>query len=97
MATFTIDELPDRRFPWFGRMPLDLWLPLKQFVYERDGGVCHYCENQSEYIDTHCHHTLELYEGGTNHPSNLKTLCHTCHKGRHPFMKSVRDKLREQA
>jgi hypothetical protein len=25
----------------------------------------------------------------------LKTLCKACHKKRHPFMRSVRDKLHE--
>ena len=84
---FTIEELPDMRFLWFSRLPLDVWLPLKQWVYQRDKGICRYCKNQFHYEFTHCHHVLELSEGGTNHPSNLKTLCIQCHKVRHPFMK----------
>lgn len=82
---FQVDELP-YRFPWFGRIPIDTWLPLKQWCYERDKGICHYCQNQFRYDQTHCHHVLELSESGTNHPSNLKTLCIGCHKLRHPFM-----------
>ena len=93
MATFTIDEFPGKRFPWYGRMSQDLWMPLKQYVYERDGGTCKKCNEPTEYIGTHCHHVLELSEHGTNHPSNLKTLCHRCHKERHPFMKSSIEKL----
>lgn len=93
MATFTIDELPGLRFPWYGRMALDLWLPLKQFVFQRDGGICQKCNAPVEYIKSHCHHVLELSEHGTNHPSNLKTLCVDCHKIRHPFMMSAREKL----
>jgi len=93
MATFTIDELPDLRFQWFGRMPLETWKPLKQWVYQRDGGICQYCKTLTEYNKTHCHHVLELSENGSNHPSNLKTLCHKCHKTRHPFMMSTREKI----
>jgi 5-methylcytosine-specific restriction endonuclease McrA len=60
---------------------------IKQYVYKRDGGICLYCKQPVEYHESHCHHVLELSEGGTNHPSNLKTLCVNCHKDRHPFMK----------
>lgn len=95
MVIFTIDELPGLKFPWFGRMPLYLWRPLKQWVYQRDNGVCQYCNTETLYEKTHCHHVLELSENGTNHPSNLKTLCHQCHKVRHPFMLSTREKLRQ--
>lgn len=91
---FQLDELIPLRFPWYSRMPLELWRPLRQFVYERDGGKCQYCCQHTELTVCHCHHVLELSEGGTNHPSNLKILCRTCHKIRHPFMKSARDKLR---
>lgn len=93
MATFTIDDIPYRRFPWYGRMCVEDWLPLKQWVYERDKGHCQYCGEQVEYIKSHCHHVLELSEGGTNHPTNLKTLCVDCHKERHPFMKSAYERL----
>ena len=68
------------------RLSLDIWIPLKQWVYKQDGGICQYCKLQFPYEKTHCHHVLELSEGGTNHPTNLKTVCHDCHKQRHPFM-----------
>lgn len=90
---FIVEEIVGVRFPWYGRPPLDDWIKLKQYVYERDLGVCQYCEKQFPYEKTHCHHVLELSEGGTNHPMNLKTLCIGCHKDRHPFMKSVKEKL----
>lgn len=93
MAKFTIVELPGLRFPWYGRMGMDLWHPLKQWVYQRDGGVCQYCEQPVEYEKSDCHHILEIAEHGSNHPSNLKTLCRKCHKNRHPFMKSKHEKL----
>jgi 5-methylcytosine-specific restriction endonuclease McrA len=86
---FTLDELPNFKFQWYSRLSLDLWIPLKQHIYQRDQGICQYCFTQFRYEETHCHHTLELSEGGTNHPSNLKTLCHQCHKERHPFMLKI--------
>ena len=95
MATFELSELPGVRFPWYGRLSLDLWRPLRQFVYGRDGGHCQYCGEPVELFEAHIHHVLELSENGTNHPSNLKTLCVKCHKERHPFMKTSSEKLRE--
>lgn len=83
---FTVPELPGLRFYWHKRLSLDLWRPLKQFIYERDKGICQYCKNQFRYEETHCHHVLELSNSGTNHPTNLKTACHGCHKEKHPFM-----------
>jgi 5-methylcytosine-specific restriction endonuclease McrA len=91
--TFTLPELPGLRFPWYTRMPIDLWRQLRQFVYQRDNGACQYCGESTELFNCHCHHVLELSEGGTNHPSNLKTLCRECHKKRHPFMLSAIERL----
>ncbi len=90
---FIIEELDKLRVPWFGRPPIDTWIKVKQWIYQRDQGICQYCHNQTEYKDTHCHHILELSESGTNHPSNLKTLCIACHKDRHPFMKNPMETL----
>lgn len=90
---FQVDGL-NGLFPWFGRMSLDLWRPLRQWVYKRDGGKCCYCGSFVELHKCHCHHVLELSQGGTNHPSNLKTLCVSCHHKRHPHMVSLVERLR---
>lgn len=91
MNYFKVEGLP-QKFPWYGRMPLCLWVPLKQWVYKRDNGICQYCNNQVEYGKSHCHHVLQLSENGTNHPTNLKTACVACHKEQHPFMKTAQEK-----
>lgn len=91
--TFTIPELLPLRFSWYKRLPLELWRPLRQYVYLRDKGECQYCHSKVELHKCHCHHVLELSEGGTNHPTNLKILCVKCHKKRHPFMLTAKDKL----
>lgn len=93
---FQVDNL-SLLFPWYGRMNLDLWRPLRQWVYNRDKGICQYCQNPVEFKSHHCHHIFELGSGGTNHPTNLKTSCISCHKIRHPFMKTANDRLREMA
>ena len=90
---FELDELPGVPFPWYTRMAIDLWHKMRQFVYARDKGTCRYCDAHVELFECHIHHTLELSEGGTNHPSNLKTLCVACHKNRHPFMKSILERI----
>jgi 5-methylcytosine-specific restriction endonuclease McrA len=90
---FELPEFPNIKFPWFQRPPDYLWRMLRQYTYEKDKGICQYCGKLVELTDCHIHHCLELSEGGTNHPTNLKTLCKNCHKERHPFMMDARDKM----
>lgn len=90
-SCFTIEELPGLRFPWYTRMPLELWRPLRQYVYERDGGKCRYCGEVVELYKAHVHHVLDLQYSGVNHPSNLKVSCIPCHKEKHPWMKTVKE------
>ena len=87
---FKIPELPGVKIPWYGRLSLEDWRPLKQHIYQRDGGLRQYCHTQVAYEKSHCHHVLPLSEGGVNHPSNLKTACHGCHEDKHPFMNPLR-------
>ena len=91
MVTF---ELNGKQYQWFKRMPDNQWREIRQFVYERDNGICQYCGEHTELNECNIHHVFELNQGGTNHPSNLKTLCKNCHKKRHPFMFTARDKLK---
>ena len=91
---FTLDEFQGKQFPWYGRPEIHRWRILRQYVYERDSGLCDYCQEPVELNQCHIHHTLELNHGGTNHPTNLKILCKNCHKKRHPFMMDARDKMR---
>jgi 5-methylcytosine-specific restriction endonuclease McrA len=90
-----MSEYPGKKFPWFKRPPEYLWRLLRQYVYARDDGKCNYCGKLTELFECHIHHVLELNQGGTNHPSNLKVSCKDCHKEKHPFMKSAKDKIKE--
>lgn len=80
------------KIPWFRRIPIGSreWRALKQYCYERDEGKCRYCGELTPYEETHCHHSLEISEGGTNLPTNLKTICLRCHEEKHPFMNPYR-------
>lgn len=90
---FILDEFPDVKFWWYHRLPRREWGILREYVYNRDDGRCRYCGVEVLLDGCHIHHTLPLGEHGTNHPSNLKTLCLKCHENRHPFMKSDYERL----
>jgi hypothetical protein len=92
--TFELDEIPQKKFPWYSRPSIELWRILRKYVYQRDFGKCKYCGEQIELNKCHIHHQLELGRGGTNHPSNLVVSCKDCHKQKHPFMMDARDKMR---
>lgn len=53
------------------------WITLRQLILERDNGQCQLCGcNATQYeVD----HIRRVVDGGTDHPSNLRTLCHDCH------------------
>jgi len=89
-------DLNGKKYQWFKRMNVYQWREIRQFVYERDKGLCQYCKAQVELNECHIHHVFELNQGGTNHPTNLKTACKRCHKNKHPFMKDVREKLHDE-
>lgn len=74
-----------------------MWRPLRQYVYERDGGKCRYCGKIVELYRAHVHHILDLQFSGTNHPSNLKVACVPCHKEKHPFMKDAKEMFMDDA
>lgn len=80
--------LENNRYSWYKRLPIEKWRVMRQYVYKRDNGRCLYCDNPVELYACHIHHILELSRGGTNHPTNLKTLCIDCHEKRHPHMLS---------
>lgn len=60
------------------------WEDLRQEVLERDEYQCGNCGSTDSL---HVHHIVPLSLGGSNQPSNLRTLCKSCHKKLHPHMK----------
>ena len=55
---------------------------VREYVLWRDGHVCQYCHGKSKDPVLNVHH-LESRKTGGDAPSNLITLCETCHKAYH--------------
>ena len=53
-----------------------------EYVLARDGHKCQYCKGKSKDSILNVHH-IESRKTGGNSPSNLITLCETCHKEYH--------------
>ena len=57
------------------------WGEVARLIRERDGFRCQICGVQASLLQVH--HVTSLYRGGSNHPSNLVTLCQKCHSKQH--------------
>lgn len=55
---------------------------VREYVLARDGHKCVHCKGKSKDNILNVHH-LESRKTGGNSPSNLVTLCETCHKSYH--------------
>ena len=55
---------------------------VREYVLFRDGHKCQCCHGKSKDKILNVHH-IESRKTGGNSPSNLITLCETCHKGYH--------------
>lgn len=55
---------------------------VREYVLWRDGHVCQHCHGKSKDSILNVHH-LESRKIGGDSPSNLITLCETCHKAYH--------------
>ena len=55
---------------------------VREYVFARDGHKCVHCKGKSKDPILNVHH-LESRKTGGNSPSNLVTLCETCHNAYH--------------
>jgi 5-methylcytosine-specific restriction endonuclease McrA len=98
----------NRRYPnlpiyWWKRQPPEQWEKTRQRIYKRDHGLCQspsfappkrngLCMGEVQIRVAHIDHIRPLSSGGSNHASNLRTLCPICHALRldrkHEGMKS---------
>jgi uncharacterized membrane protein YccC len=71
-----------------GSYPPD-WDARRKSVYRRDDWTCTNCGTKSgphagrKGVPLHAHHEHPLSQGGSNHLSNLTTLCESCHNQEH--------------
>ena len=54
---------------------------VKSYILHRDGYQCRKCKTKKGKL--HVHHVIFRSNGGTNTPSNLITLCESCHEKLH--------------
>lgn len=62
---------------------LSAWRMIRRGVIERDGRRCRLCGKDLSDVPTwltEVHHVQAKSDGGSDHPSNLMTLCVMCHK-----------------
>ena len=60
------------------RQPDEVWQETRRKVWERDGGICQHHGEPVSLEECHIDHIVSG-KRGTNHMSNLRTLCRRCH------------------
>ena len=55
----------------------------KAFVLNRDNYTCQQCKKHKDELKLHVHHVKFRSNGGTDAPTNLVTLCESCHNKLH--------------
>ncbi len=90
---FELSAFPGALFRWFGRLRGKPLQRLRRFVHARDKGQCRDCGLKVSFRKFHCHHVLEVSQGGTNHPTNLVTLCRACHEKKHPHLRNPNERI----
>ncbi len=55
----------------------------REYVLFRENHICQHCKGKSKGPILNVHHIIGRKDGGSNSPSNLITLCKTCHHDYH--------------
>lgn len=55
------------------------WVSLRNYVFERDGFACTYCESTD---DLECDHIMPVSRGGSSDLENLTTSCRLCNRAK---------------
>lgn len=54
------------------------WRRLKEKIHLRDNWTCQHCHRVTTQLELD--HIVNVAQGGTDHESNLQSLCPPCHK-----------------
>lgn len=65
---------------WTPRLPEKEWLPLCGKVYQRDGYICAYCDDEEGPFQID--HVIPVTRGGSNEMSNLRVACRSCNSSK---------------
>lgn len=71
--------------------------PIKQLLYDEQGGKCNACGNEMRIIDFEIDHIIPKSKGGNDTKENYQLLCGYCNKtkGNRP-MEYLREKIRQR-
>jgi 5-methylcytosine-specific restriction endonuclease McrA len=58
-------------------------LAQKEFIYYREGGMCHYCKQPIQAKGFHADHIQPWSKGGKTEISNLVASCYMCNIAKH--------------
>lgn len=82
----------------WGKQYSDDWSDISEFVKEHDNYTCQNCGTRGRKYgpaELHAHHIKQKSEGGSDDPSNLRTLCWKCHNDVHDhYIRPMTDKAR---
>jgi ATP-dependent DNA helicase RecQ len=62
------------------------WSEVRRIVLTRDNFTCRECGHAADRKHLDVHHLMPRSFGGTDHPTNLVTLCDGCHAAYHPTL-----------
>lgn len=57
----------------------------REMLYARQNGICHYCQQQTEFKQWSIDHVVPLCRGGKNHALNKVGACKTCNGQKGPL------------
>lgn len=84
---------------WASQYP-DNWSEISNFVKKRDDYTCQECRvrgRQYGPAELHSHHITPKSRGGSDHPTNLVTLCWRCHNSAHDhYVQPFTDRARTE-
>jgi 5-methylcytosine-specific restriction endonuclease McrA len=66
-----------------------LWMSIRERIMERDNFSCKRCGKFVKEVNMEVHHIRPLHKGGKTEPSNLITLCESCHDVQHALISKV--------
>lgn len=78
LASFDISKISDNP-----PKEKKLFYNTKAYVLHRDNYKCQHCKGKTKDKKLEVHHIIFRSKGGSDHYSNLITLCHTCHSDLH--------------
>jgi hypothetical protein len=99
LASFDIHKLvnPDVEGVGYQNGSLKDWYHVKAYVLHRDGHKCQSGQKIKHSVKLKVHHLQFRSQRGSNHHSNLVTLCEICHEKLHQGRFEMKPKRQRQA